>query len=66
MEKKITKKEMFAKLREMVKDNAEMVKFIDHEIELLEKKNASKSAKPTATQIANEGHKKKIMEFLLM
>ena len=64
MEKKITKKEMFAKLREMVKDNAEMVKFIDHEIELLEKKNASKSAKPTATQIANEGHKKKIMEFL--
>ena len=64
MEKKITKKVMFAKLREMVKDNAEMVKFIDHEIELLEKKNASKSAKPTATQIANEGHKKKIMEFL--
>ena len=64
MEKKITKKEMFAKLREKVKDNAEMVKFIDHEIELLEKKNASKSAKPTATQIANESHKEKIMEFL--
>ena len=64
MEKKITKKEMFAKLREKVKDNAEMVKFIDHEIELLEKKNANKSAKPTATQIANESHKEKIMEFL--
>lgn len=62
MEKKITKKEMFAKLREKVKDNAEMVKFIDHEIELLEKKNANKL--PSATQIANEGHKEKIMEFL--
>ena len=64
MEKKMTKKEMFAKLRGMVSDNAEMVKFIDHEIELLEKKNSSKSGKPTANQLANEGIKEKILEFL--
>ena len=44
MEKKITKKEMFAMLLEVegVKGNAEMEAFIKHEIELLEKK-ASKS-----------------------
>lgn len=64
MEKKITKKEMFAILKEKVKGDTALEKFIEHEIELLEKKNASKSAKPTATQIANESHKEKIMEFL--
>lgn len=64
MEKKMTKKEMFAKLRGMVSDNPEMVKFIDHEIELLEKKNSSKSGKPTANQLANEGLKEQIMSFL--
>lgn len=64
MEKKITKKEMFAKLREMVSDKPDMVKFIDHEIELLERKNASKSSKPTATQLTNAVHKEKILEFL--
>lgn len=64
MEKKMTKKEMFAELRGMVSDNPEMVKFIDHEIELLEKKNSSKSGKPTANQLANEGIKEKILEFL--
>ena len=64
MEKKMTKKEMFAKLREMVADNPEMVKFIDHEVELLERKNASKSGKLTPAQVANEGYKEKILEFL--
>lgn len=33
-----TKKEMFAEIREVVIDNAEMVAFIDHEIELLSRK----------------------------
>ena len=62
MEKKITKKEMFAQIREVVTDNADMVAFIDHEIELLSKKSGSK--KPTATQIANEGLKATILTVL--
>ena len=62
MEKKIAKKEMFAQIREVVADNADMVAFIDHEIELLSKKSGSK--KPTATQIANEGLKATILEVL--
>ena len=62
MEKKITKKEMFAQIREVVADNAEFVAFIDHEIELLNKKSASK--KPTKTQEANEGLKNLIVAVL--
>lgn len=62
MEKKITKKEMFAQIREVVADNADMVAFIDHEIELLSKKSGSK--KPTATQVANEGLKDVILKVL--
>ena len=61
MEKKITKKEMFTKIREVVVDNANMVDFIDHEIELLDKKSASK---PTKTQEANEGLKTVILSVL--
>ena len=52
MEKKITKKEMFEKLKAMVADNDEMVAFIDHEIELLVKKNSAPK-KPTARQNEN-------------
>ena len=62
MEKKITKKEMFAQIREIVADNADMVAFIDHEIELLNKKSSAK--KPTATQVANEGIKDTILDVL--
>ena len=62
MGKKITKKEMFAQIREAVADNADMVAFIDHEIELLNKKSGSK--KPTATQVANEGIKDAILGVL--
>ena len=62
MEKKITKREMFTSIREVVADNADMVAFIDHEIELLDKKSSSK--KPTATQVANEGLKTTILTVL--
>ena len=37
----MTKREMFAEIRNIVADNAEMVAFIDHEIELLERKSNS-------------------------
>ena len=51
---KVTKKERFAQLLEIaeVKKNEELVKFINHELELLEKKSGSK--KQTETQKANE------------
>jgi hypothetical protein len=62
MEKKITKREMFTKIREVVVDNADMVDFIDHEIALLDKKSTSK--KPTKTQEANEGLKTVILSVL--
>lgn len=59
----MTKKEMFAEIRKAVIDNAEMVAFIDHEIELLEKKKAS-TRKPTKVQIENGELKAAITEYL--
>lgn len=59
----MTKKEMFAEIRNIVADNEEMVAFIDHEIELLERKSASPK-KPTKTQIENEGFKTEIVAHL--
>lgn len=58
MEKKITKKEMFAQIKAVLTDEAQIA-FIDHEIELLSKKSGSK--KPTANQIANEAIKEDIL-----
>ena len=59
----MTKKEMFAEIRKVVADNAEMVAFIDHEIDLLNKKSSS-SRKPTKTQMENEGYKADILSAL--
>lgn len=58
--KKMTKKEYFGVLRELVLDNAELVAFIDREIELLNKKSASGSQ--TKTQKENETIKEIIMK----
>ncbi len=58
----MTKKEMFVKIKNRVADDAEMVAFIDHEIELLNKKRGS--SKPTATQKANEDVMNRIVEVL--
>ena len=59
----MTKKETFAVIRGIVADNAELVAFIDHEIELLNKKSSG-SRKPTKTQVENEGFKADILEAL--
>ena len=59
----MTKKEMFAEIRKVVADNAEMVAFIDHEIELLERKSNSPK-KPTKTQVENDGFKAEIVAYL--
>ena len=56
----MTKREMF----EMIKANhnlsADEIAFIDHELELLAKKNSAEK-KPTAVQVANEGIKADIL-----
>ena len=62
MEKKITKAQMFAMIKEAVADNAEFVEFLDKQIELLNKKSASK--KPTAVQVANDALKVDILAVL--
>ena len=59
----MTKKEMFVEIRNIVADNEEMVAFIDHEIELLDRKSNS-SRKPTKTQIENNGFKAEIVDYL--
>ena len=50
--KKVTKREMFEQIKAHLTDEAEIA-FIDHELELLAKKNERRSDKPTAKQIAN-------------
>ena len=59
----MTKKEMFAEIRNIVADNEEMVAFIDHEIELLDRKSNS-SRKLTKTQIENNSFKAEIVAHL--
>lgn len=59
----MTKKEMFAEIRKVVADNAEMVAFIDHEVELLNRKGTS-PRKPTKTQVENDGFKADILVAL--
>ena len=59
----MTKKEMFTEIRNAVIDNAEMVAFIDHEIELLNRKSASPK-KPTKTQVENDAFKAVIVDYL--
>ncbi len=60
---KLTKAQKYAMLKDLaeVKANPVLVEFIDHELELLAKKNSSEK-KPTAQQTANEGIKTAIYE----
>ena len=60
--KKMTKKEKFAMVKEYVLDNPMLVEFIDNEINLLTKK-ASSSAK-SKTQVENENIKLVIVNLL--
>ena len=65
---KVTKRERFAQLMEIVnasqvENSAELVAFIEHEVELLNKKN-SRSGKPPARQIENEEIKAAILSVM--
>ena len=64
MAKKMTKVEMFKALKENYSLSQAEIDFIDHEIELLEKKNGNR--KPTKAQAENEGIKTSILEGMEM
>lgn len=63
--KKPTKRENYNALLkiEAVANNPELVKFINRELELLDKKNST-DKKPTATQVANEALKNTILDYM--
>ena len=65
---KVTKRERFAQLLAIVEASnvanaTELKEFIEHEVELLNKKN-SRSGKPTKTQVENEAIKAQIVSIL--
>ena len=64
-EKKITKRDRFNELLGIpaVAENEGLVEFIEHEIELRDKKNTAER-KPTAKQVANEGYKEAIVGWM--
>lgn len=65
--KKVTKRDNFNKLltiREVAEDT-QLVEFINHELELLDRKSASHSTAKTANQKANEEIKTKIVDALV-
>ena len=61
MEKKKTKKEMFNFIKSKMADYPEVVTFVDHELELLERKNNAER-KPTVNQLDNKKIKKVVLE----
>ena len=60
---KVTKRMRFEQIKALVSDNEELVAFIDHELQLLDKKN-SRSGKPTKVQLENETIKDTIFNIL--
>ena len=66
--KKMTKRDYFAILKASYPTTAAdydaVIAFIDHEVELLDKKNSA-DRKPTAQQVANEGVKSAILSGMV-
>ena len=52
MANKKTKRDLFSEVREVVAGNEELVAFVDHELELLNKKAGTKSTKVNDEQVA--------------
>ena len=63
--RKPTKRDRFNALLAIpaVAENADLVDFINHEIELLDKKNTAER-KPTAKQVENAGFKSDILDWM--
>lgn len=61
----MTKREMFAQILtiDAVAENAEMVEFLNHQIELLDSRKGG-AKKPTKTQMENDGIKDTIYQVL--
>ena len=62
MEKRITKRDYFNELKGIVANREDLVAFIDHELELLNRKASVKA--PSKTQIENEGIKNTIIDTI--
>ena len=63
-QKKVTKRERYAELRVLAQGNEELMAFIDHEIELLNKKSASKSKADVAKAELNVSLMNEVAEVL--
>lgn len=61
--KKMTKKEMFNQILTHLTD-ADEIAFVEKQIEMLDRKAGTKSGKPTANQVANEGIKAAIVDAM--
>ena len=63
---KMTKREKFEMLRAIpaVAENAMLMEFIDHELEILARKNSPATKKLTANQLVNEGVKENIIQAM--
>lgn len=57
----MTKREMFEQIKRNYDLTEQEIQFIDHELELLAKKNSA-DKKPTKVQVENEGIKSEILE----
>ena len=65
MANKMTKRDYFNQILTNYNLKADEIAFINHELELLDRKNASGSdKKPTATQVENERLKAIVVDFL--
>ena len=68
MAKKITKREKYEMLKALpaVAENEMLVEFIDHELELLDRKNVAKNGevKLTTKQTENEAYKGEILNYM--
>jgi len=62
MEKRITKRDYFNELKGIVANREDLVAFIDHELELLDRKSSVKT--PSKTQLENENIKGVIVATL--
>ena len=65
-QKKITKRESFTEIKEILEGLGKdrLAEVMEHELELLAKKNSA-DKKPTATQVENEKFKELIIEFMV-
>ena len=61
---KMTKKEYFAKIKELLANESEIVAFCDRELALLAKKNGSRSDAPSKTQIENQALSNEILDIM--